>query len=373
MALRTRTLGSRLRNLGGGAGGRSSATRRTPSWFHENLEHSLPFMLAGGLCLGIGFWIDATTAHTPGHPSIWLLLVAVGATVVGGGVALTFVSEETEPSAEVIENRFVMVDREEWERLHGPEVTEAPPVTPGSPAEYLEDAPPTPESPDAPPPWLESEPEPQPLPAAGSRGVTEEWGARVPARAAASATPTAQPPLSARSYDSAPVPPWAPVAGAPAQIGPPRGTPDPSVPAASLSQPASAVAGGPPAKPGTAAQARPELTGKPAAPSISPAEENLEELVSELNAIAGSQVAPTAPPPPSRTSLTSTIARSQNRCTSCARQLDEQRAVVCVSCETPLCSQCQEASTRKRGVALCTECARVFDHPEVWLGRPPEG
>jgi hypothetical protein len=378
MAHRSRELPGSLRALVDGGAGGSSSPPSTFSSLHENLEHSLPFVLAGALCLGIGFWINATTPHTAGHPSLWLLLVAIGASVVGGGIALTFVSGDEQAAAGLIDERFVLVERSEWERLQGPSLAETGGMAPSvPPSEYLEDAPSAPVSPDGPPPWSESEPEvAPPLPSPGPRATaaTEVTDARVPLPLNASPEVPQVSPTPRSPHDTYTRGPSSAASRVPQTQGSPtRVSETLRSPATSVSPASPSALEGPRPYSVITPVPRPESTPTAPARPSSPAEVHLEELVSELNAIAGEPTAPAPPPTPSRGSLTSTIARSQNRCTSCARQLDEQTGVICVSCETPLCSDCQDASVHKRGVALCTECARVFDHPDVWLGRGPEG
>jgi hypothetical protein len=376
MAHRTRDLRSTLRTFAGGARGRADSPPSTPSWLRENLEHSLPFVLAGGLCLGVGFWIDATTVPAPGHPSLWLLLVAVGAVVVGGGVALTFVSEEPDGPAAPSDERFVLVDRAEWERLRSPVTTEAVEASSVPPSDYLEDVPASEPSPSEPPPWDETEPE--------RTAPVPPWApSNTPPAASGPASFPSGPGLSRKEPDTPPRPAsltspsldalgQGPVVTHPGPVSspqPPSAPPRPSA-AASPSPPPGpeARSGLTPQEPAPGRRLNPSVPGPPP----SPLEAQFEELVSELNAVAGPAEVP-VPPAPHRSTLTSTIARSQNRCISCAGPLEEGSGSICVSCETPLCQSCQDASMRKRGVALCTECARVFDHPDVWLTRQPEG
>jgi len=346
-------------------------------WLRENLEFSLPFLLAGGVCLGLGLWIRTTqAAHAAGHLSVWLLMVAIGVAVLGGGVALTFVAEEPSGIGPPEDDRYVLVDRTDWERYQaGPQDGEVVETEPPSRPEYLEDVPgEATESPGGPPPWAEeTEPlvKPEPAPVATHRPLSAPT-------AHAGATGTLPP------SDSVRVSPGPTAVGVRAEARPsqPRGAmpPGPSpaqpagpggsrpVPTAPQTSPEPTSTPRPVSAPERAGYSRP--TASPPTPA-NPVEERFEELVSELNAIAGSSEATTGLAPPTRT-LTSTLARSQNRCTSCARHLDDVGRSICVSCETPICTDCQDASLRRRGIALCSECARVFDQPEVWLGPRPE-
>lgn len=321
------------------------------AWLRTNLEHSLPFLSAGGLTLGIGVWLHAVQQHSVNHGlSLWLLLVAIGATVVGGGVALTLVNAAED--APEPDHRFILVDRSEYAELRAArQQLESGPT--GEPEES--------------PPWAESESEHE----AGFPPSPPERPAPAVAAAAGPAAPAV--PTAGTGGQARPASPGAlpeaetrrPTAGPTDWLEGPR-VPASPAPSSGPGATKAEVLARPPPTP--AAGARKEIP--------SPVEASFDELVSELNTIAGEAGAPPVQETP-RVTLTSSIARSQNRCTSCARSLEpNEPSVACVSCATPLCPACQEASTRRRGIALCVECARVFDKPEMWFSAqgsdPPE-
>lgn len=88
-------------------------------WLRENLEHSLPVILAGVLCLGIGVWLGVSQIHATGSRlPLWLLVAAIGVTLIGGGSVLTLIEEvEDVANSRRVPEGYVLVNQNEWVRL----------------------------------------------------------------------------------------------------------------------------------------------------------------------------------------------------------------------------------------------------------------
>ncbi len=151
------------------------ATPPTRVTARANLEHSLPFLVAGVLMVGVGAWFGISHLQPAGsRGAFWLLVVGLGVTLTGGGLALTL-SEPPDPaSGPTPYGDYVLVPRGDWVRWQqeGFGVPSGPPAPP-APAET--------------PVWQETEPE-----APASQTV------------AAPATPAARAPPSAPEVPGAP-------------------------------------------------------------------------------------------------------------------------------------------------------------------------
>lgn len=88
-----------------------------PPWLAENLEQGLPFLIGGGLCVGLGIWFALhSTLGVTARPPLWLLLAAVGATLGGGGFALSVVEEPTAETGFDGTGEYVLLPRSEYQR-----------------------------------------------------------------------------------------------------------------------------------------------------------------------------------------------------------------------------------------------------------------
>jgi hypothetical protein len=103
-------------------------------WWAQNLEHSLPILIAGVAFVGIAIAVHLSyPSGGASRFSLWTLLVAIGIVLAGGGFALTIVEEpekgtgatdllaESSPDGE-----YVRVDRSEWERIRQQAALRAP-------------------------------------------------------------------------------------------------------------------------------------------------------------------------------------------------------------------------------------------------------
>jgi hypothetical protein len=299
---------------------------RSRSWLRENLEHSLPFLLAGALCVGLAVWLHLGPPHLVGSRlSLWMLLAAVGVTLAGGGLALTLVDE---PHAQGTVDRagdYVMVTRSEWEHWQG---GSAPP-TDGAPRREPSQ------------PWDESDAEvvggsPSPSPTPTGAAYDPALVATVSADLLrAQRSPAASGPTGPAVVPVAAARPEAPQGGG-------------SIPGSAPEVPKAPSPG--PARGGEA--------GPKPRPPIAPAwqEDAIHDLESVLEQFGGDATArlPSAAPPRPQASM--------DRCVACGAAVTGYSEQACVVCDRPLCDRCLEQSVAEGRPAVCPLCPA-----------PPEG
>ena len=280
----------------------SAAEPRRRGWIRENLEYSLPVLTVAGISLALALWLHMNPVTVGrGHLSVWTLVAAFGATLGGGGVALTIIEEPGPVS--LVDADHLVVLRSEWERWHPPE---AEPESSGTP------------------PWSEEEEAP---------GVDAEPGVESPPWAetaldAAAVAKASDELLSATpGYEPSPPPP-SPISE-PAAAGPgPAGAPS--------------APGVPPVPPPTA----PSTTAPPAWQ-----EEPLRELESVLAELQGSASPRPTPPPPTRPR---TVRREV--CAGCGATVASYSEQTCIVCDRPLCDSCLERSVTEGRPSVCPHC-----------------
>jgi len=290
------------------------------SWLRTNLEHSLPFLVGGGVCIGLAAWMDVSQLHVvSSRLSLWTLFAAVGLTLGGGGVALTLVEEPPVPGQTGEAGDYVLVARAEWEewRAHQESAHQ---------------------------PWSES---------------TEEEVPVVPAPEPVELLPTTSGPAGPPGYDAtlvarasadlleqarSPTTPVPPTQGSPtAAPVPTGGSPDPRGPA-----PATRPTG-PSKEPTGTAPGRPPAP--PAAPPAWQEEPNpeLESVLQQLEHAAALLPSARTPRP---------AAAPVERCVSCGGQVTAYSEQSCVVCERPMCDTCLEQSVVDGRPSVCPTCPR---------------
>ncbi len=307
-----------------GHGPTAHSTPRLPAWFRENLEHSLPILLAAGTCLGLAVWLHADAA-TIGRSrlALWTLAAALGVTLGGGGIALTLVDDSEGPAPSADPDQ-VLVPRAEWELWHQG----------ATPAESAPEA-----------PWSEGPPEAQ-----AEEGETESE-AELPAPTAV--TPAVDPSMvraaSAQILaEAAPAVRGVPTTAATAEASP--------SPAPSLNRSAGPS---PPPPPKTSTPLR---TGAPSSPvQVAPPppvwqEEPMRELESVLAELQSS-VAASAP----RSALRGPLPRKESAprresCVGCGASVAAYSEQTCIVCDRSLCDACLERSVADGRPAVCPHC-----------------
>jgi len=298
-----------------------AGSRSFRPWLRENLERSLPFVLAGAVCIVLAAWLALGRDHALGvRESFIALLAAVGVTLSVGGAALTLVEEPEPELAPPPGSDLVLVPRaewEEWQRDRSSRWVAAP-----APAR----------------PPVVSFPRPAVAPAPGPAApprVTLPVDAASVARASqqllsgsqATTTPPAVPPVGT-SVGAAPAPPAVPKAAA----GPPSPTP------ASVKPPA-----------GVRSPVPPPVIPPPAPPIWQ--EEPIHELESVLAELQRDGAALTAKVPRREPVIPS------ERCVGCGGEVTAYSELVCVVCGHPLCDTCLEQSVMEQRPAICPKCA----------------
>ncbi len=275
---------------------RPETERRTapPRWWRENLEHSLPVLIVGGALVGLSVWLAVTAPHgQSGHLPLWPLVLAIGLVLAGSGAALTLVDETGEAGDD---DRFVRVDRADWERLQSSRRTPAPwdesTISPAAPAAAR-----------APAPAVPRPRAPAPAPQAASPSAAADDMVRELSALLASEGPS--PPAPAAALAPSPI----------SSLTPPKAASAPF-------QPASPAATRPPDPPAKPLAIPPPWSEAPAAPN-SPAEK----------------------PGPAE-------------CAGCGEPT-ESWAESCVTCDRPLCSDCQNESFSEGRPGLCPSCDRT--------------
>lgn len=292
-------------------------------WLLENLEHSLPAIIVGTVCVGLGIWFNATEVHAlANHPSFWSLLIAAGATIAGGGVALTLVDDETHESPFAVPDGYVVVERSRIEALQQALAARTPRPAPVTPP---------PESSGAPAPRHTAGVTPAVRPSILvddrlvrelSENVLREARARSQGETSAS-----HPPASGLGE----VRPSTPVDNHP---GTPRRADDSS---------------------GATAHPRPPLAPSPSQVpprAIEPAK-GLESMLQLLEKGAA-QIRPRVRPP---------ISRPMAVCVSCSAPVEAYSEQVCVSCNLPLCDTCLDRSVDAGHPAICPSCEGRSQRP----------
>ncbi len=259
------------------------------TWWHQNLEQSLPILVTGVALVGAASWLGLTSPHAAaGHLPLWPLVLAIGLILLGCGVALTLVDESELPAYDGPE--YIRVNRAEWDRLHG-----------GGPVAE---------------PWDESStttPELVTTAAAGERaaapGVAASPAAEADDMVRELADLLASTPASSPSGSGAAAPNATPIAS------PPMADVSPS----------------------------PSLT-RPVAPQV-PAPRRAADPIPVW-------AEPTGP-------STTTPPRPETReCAGCGEPT-ESWAEACVTCDRPLCGDCQNESFSEGRPGLCPSCDRT--------------
>jgi len=296
-----------------------------PAWALENLEHSLPFLLGGAVCIGLGVWLHLSQpAQLGSRASLWMLLAAVGVTLGGGGLALTLIEESPMDEPPGGDADYVMVSRSVWEAWQG--AGALPPTMPpgGEPS----------------PPWDESIPAPPPdssAPAAGP--VPAPYDSTLVANVSDDLLRAQRPVGEGRPTG----PPYSPAGAGGPPSGPTGVAGGPPV-AAVLRTPA------PPPPPGT-------VPGPRARPPISAAwqEDAIHELESVLQQFGHGPVS----------SLPEGEQRAPapliDRCIACGAAVTGYSEQACVVCDRPLCDRCLERSVSEGRPAVCPTCPPPAD------------
>lgn len=299
------------------SGGPDARTTAEPSrsWFRRNLEHSLPFLIVGAVCIGLAVWLAASSPHSGGHRlALWVLLAAVGATIGGGGAALTFVDEPETPEPVAEDGAFVRVSRDVWDRFQQARVAAVAQ------------------------PWDEDTEEVAAPPAAESPGTPEE-----PAVQTVPDEPTLDPSMVAEASEALLASPPPSVVAPPA---PPPPTPVPAVPP----DPPRAAAPPPPAPPAP----RPAPAPAPVTSSGSsrPAwqEQSIQELESMLAQLEKPAASGSAAPSAARP------APGLEPCVGCGAAGNVYSEQVCVVCTGHLCDNCMEQSVADGRPGICPNC-----------------
>ena len=291
-------------------------------WLRENLEHSLPFVVGGAVCLALAIAILAGHPHAaPGRPQLWALLAGLGITLEGGGVVLTIVEDPSEAGKGTVADEYIQVLRSDWERLQ---------------------------------PYRETPPDEQELGEPSEADYREPGPVVVPAVAS---SPT-QPPAPfdalsvARASDQLLAQPARAVGASPA---PPPSSPTPAAraePPASSAPPSS----WPPA-PGVQAPTPPAAVRSPPPPPIWQ-EEPIQELESLLAQLEAAKAGPDRPiaPPPSPAALPSRAPPPTDRCVSCGTSTVAYSEQTCVVCGRALCDRCLEQSVLALRPSICPAC-----------------
>lgn len=293
--------------------------RDVPPWLRENLEHSLPFLVGGGVCVGLAVWLHLFVVQDGGSRlSLWMLLAAIGGTLSGGGVALTVV-EEPQPMPGADTGALVSVPRTEWEawqRSRSALREPAPAPTPG-PTRVPAGLPVRSPGPAPPAPAVASRP--PVIDAAAVARVTEDL---------------------LRPGTSQPRPPEWGVTG-PAPIR--------TVPASH----ATASAGVPATRSTARPSSAPVISKPPSTPAPVPPvwlEEPLREFESMLADIE--QGTRAAPSPASLRQHPAPL----DRCVGCGTSVNVYSEQACIVCDRPLCDRCLEQSVIDGRPATCAAC-----------------
>jgi hypothetical protein len=278
----------------------------------ENLEHSLPFLLGGSFCVGLAVWLGLSGAHELGlrHP-LWPLLVGIGVTLGGGGIALTLVDESPQGEAPALDDRYVLVERTEWERWQRspPSVALVPGVSR----------------------------EPGPL---GSAAAPFPAGSGAPPSPSPSATPGFDPSLVTQlSEELLRASPSSETATSPARAQSGATGPRGPVPTAPAPSPRRSTVGKAP-RPGTS-------PSSPQSPLAVPLNPEIEATLAQLE-MEAARALPAARPTPA-------VANGQ-RCIGCGAAVAAYSEQACILCERPLCDACLEESISDERPAVCPTC-----------------
>jgi hypothetical protein len=308
------------------AGGEPAAPESVPpardrSWLRENLEHSLPFVVGGAVCLGLAVAILAGHPHTaPGRPQLWALLAGLGVTLEGGGVVLTIVEDPSEAREGAAAAEYVQVLRSDWERLQPYRGTSTEEQGPEEPSE-------------------------------------DGYGAGGPAAVPAVASSPSQPSASfdalsvARASDQLLAQP-ARAVGVPV---PPPSSPAPT--ARAEPPPASAPPSSWPPAPAVQAPTPSTAVRSPPPPPIWQEEpiQELESLLAQLEAAKAGPDRPVAPAAVPAT-LPSRAPQPMDRCASCGVSTVAYSEQTCVVCGRALCDRCLEQSVAALRPSICPGC-----------------
>jgi hypothetical protein len=284
----------------------------------QNLEHSLPFLAAGVLMVGVGVWFGFSHLHPAGsRGAFWLLVVGLGATLVGGGLALTISEPPDDVRGPTAYGDYVLVPRSDWVRWQEEGYPPFGQAGPGAPE-------PLPE----PPIWQETEPE----------------GAGPGTTAPMSVAPVSSPALS----DTASVP------TPPPSVAPAAAAPPPSANDSDLIAQVSEELLRAPRHPWIEASVPPP----PSPPSGVPAwrEDAIQRLEAELAAIEPETQ------PPATHAPTPVPPGNMERCISCGGETTSYSEQVCVMCDRPLCDACLERSVAEGRPSVCPYC-KLPDRP----------
>lgn len=291
----------------------------SPSWLRENLEYSFPILLGGALCVGLALWLDATQAHALGSRlPLWPLVGAVGATLVGGGFALTVVEEV--PAAPYPEgDGYLLVERSEWDRLQ----RIAAPARPPSPVPGL--------------------------------------GAKAPGAAAASGGAPADRALPQASIDPRLV---EQVSEELLRSVPPLSVPSPSEPPAArapvpgVTAPAPAAMPSPqprPVAPPPTTATRPLAPPATVVPPSPPPPAWREDALGEFEAVL-SQLDRERASPPAKVGAPRPSSFATDRCVTCGALVSSYSEQICVACDRPLCDRCLDRTALEGHPAVCGNC-----------------
>lgn len=285
------------------------ALLRPPGWLRQNLEQSLPILLAGAVCVVLAAWLDLGHAHPLGaHASFLFLLAAVGATLEGGGIALTLVEERGGLPGLPSDSDFVLVPRADWERWQEEKPEEFEAEVPGTPSAW-------PAAEEPPTTTAAATPRPPPrLPTQDVKLVAEASAALLRSQAGSGST---TPPGGAR------------VAG--------EGTRTPAAGAA----------------PGGGVPAGPRGSRPPAGPAPPPIwqEDPMQELESVLAELARDRAGLASSAGPLG------VGGALDRCAGCGAAVTAYSEQGCVLCGRPLCDACMEQSVTEHRSSTCSECA----------------
>lgn len=291
----------------GSAWPRAQGATRTPGVsVRENLEYSLPFLIGGVLLIAVGLWFGFAHVHPAGaRGAFWLLLVGLGITMLGGGLALTYSEPPESTPSPSLSGDYVRIPRSEWLRW---QEEGSPPF--GRPPEREIPA------------WQETEPTSTDRPEPSATPSHPPAGPSVPLSAAPTSGVTTSPPpvatsglandaeLVARVSDEllrAPRDPWN------------------------------------------------EATVPSPAPSPSQQPAWREDPVQLLEAeLASLQREPQAPQVPRGSPVPP---RSLERCIGCGSPTTSYSEQVCVMCDRPLCDVCLERSVADGRPSVCPFCS----------------
>ena len=293
------------------------ASRSFRPWLRENLEHSLPFVLAGAVCIVLAAWLALGMDHAIGvRESFVALLAAVGVTLSVGGAALTLVQEPDPELSAPPGSDLVLVARSEWEEWQRERSSRRPPV------------------PSAPRPSVATVPRP---PVAPGPITTVPSRVTLPVDAASVARASQQL-LSGSATSSSPL-------AVPSIAPPPKAAPAAVKVTARPSTPT------PPTRPPEVVR---QVVSPPVVPTPAPPiwqEEPIHELESVLAELQRDETGLTARIPRREPTVPS------ERCVGCGGEVTAYSELVCVVCGHALCDTCLEKSVLEQRPAICPKCA----------------